>query len=685
MERTCIVHYKGYETYSELKDVSEINKERLINAKTYRTTLDGDNRHKEQCDAIPTIIDHSKHAIHSVPCYKKFTYILKSSTQEADLNQRKSDRNSTNELTNKVLFPLCCYFCKKVSKKSGGKFEKNPIKIVTLTAENTIKNAAKSKDLNMYFLLKDRDLIAGELKYHLKCYRDFTYGFSASFNIQEEFQGSIDVKTDSYDKGDYNAVTNYIHHHVLKENCAVSMLDFHNVYKLNVNDSRYRNKLKNRILKDFGNKVEFLRPSNGKMPDVVINKNVMINDIQFNNQSDRIVSAAEFLRNDILKFSEQFTELSWPPTLEELNSNERNPPPLLIKFLQHLLKSSEKHSTIRSENITRIISSYAADIIHGVTRGKFVTAKHYLLALGLHNLTGSRKVIDINNRLGHCISYNKTCEIETALAEKAQQLSLGNNALSLQPLNESDIVLTYFWVDNFDMLVDKQSGGGSINTTHLMAFQELNSESVERNETLAIPYSKDRTVNPVSKKVITPFVNKRKEPPLFSSEKTQLTDLNNINDKYFVWLWLRKQNQFDQVLPNFPGWLLQHRKNANLKKTITTYLPPITTKVTDYVTIETYMEYLQSLAANVNMPYVNITLDVGAAMNAYKLLWNNQVQLSNIFIHLGDFHFIKENFQVLFFIFSNVNNTIHKLLALVYYMSELRRNMYKKLLFLGYW
>ena len=48
-----------------------------------------------------------------------------------------------------------------------------------------------------------------------------------------------------------------------------------------------------------------------------------------------------------------------------------------------------------------------------------------------------------------------------------------------------------------------------------------------------------------------------------------------------------------------------------------------------------------------NMPYVNVTLDVGPAINAYKLLWKYSQQFSNVIIHLGDFHMMKENFKVL--------------------------------------
>ena len=46
-----------------------------------------------------------------------------------------------------------------------------------------------------------------------------------------------------------------------------------------------------------------------------------------------------------------------------------------------------------------------------------------------------------------------------------------------------------------------------------------------------------------------------------------------------------------------------------------------------------------------NVPYVNVTLDVGAAINAYKVLWKYFQQFSNVIIHPGVLHVIKENFK----------------------------------------
>ena len=75
------------------------------------------------------------------------------------------------------------------------------------------------------------------------------------------------------------------------------------------------------------------------------------------------------------------------------------------------------------------------------------------------------------------------------------------------------------------------------------------------------------------------------------------------------------QNAFDQLIPVYSRWKLQTRRK-DTAAAVTKTLPPITFKVTDYETIHKYMEYLQTLASEVGMPYVNMKLDVGAAINA---------------------------------------------------------------------
>lgn len=252
------------------------------------------------------------------------------------------------------------------------------------------------------------------------------------------------------------------------------------------------------------------------------------------------------------------------------------------------------------------------------------------------------------NQMGHCLSYKTTNEIETAQAVKAQ-LTKESGSLPLISTDYNFPIPTVFWVDNFDIKIDRQVGSNCVNTTHLVAFQEETDFterleidiSVERNSKLTLE-NKKQTVN-------LKF-NAKAEPTLLEPEMTEPdSSIAGIKSMYFLWMWTRKENNFDQLVPMFSGFLLNQREKEDLKKTIVTYLPPIASKVNEFETIIQYMEYLQRLAAEVNMKYVNITLDVGAAINAYKTIWSHPDKFGNVIIHLGDFHFIKENFLVRFF------------------------------------
>ena len=121
----------------------------------------------------------------------------------------------------------------------------------------------------------------------------------------------------------------------------------------------------------------------------------------------------------------------------------------------------------------------------------------------------------------------------------------------------------------------------------------------------------------------------------------------HVKKKFF---FFRYCNRLDQIHPIFPGWLTilaakaSSSANKTINRTFEIYSPPIPSKVTDPNTIYDYMLYLQSTTAKVNMKYVNITLDVGAAI----VLWTYVETFSNVVTNLEDFHFMKENFKVIF-------------------------------------
>ena len=204
-------------------------------------------------------------------------------------------------------------------------------------------------------------------------------------------------------------------------------------------------------------------------------------------------------------------------------------------------------------------------------------------------------------------------------------------------------------MDNFDHIFDNQAGGGAINTTHLVAFQEKNDNCHYEPNLPTIKQTKRRTTDVTVNEMVVSNIKTNVEPPLIDFKALIEQNMACLYAaKYFVWYWLHQHNSLDQVVSSYSGWLLKERDNKNLVKTELTYLPPIPSKVTEFKTILNYMQYLQKLA-EVNMPSVHITLDRGAIIDAFKVLWNRKEECKNLVIHLGDYYFMKKNVQASFF------------------------------------
>ena len=215
-------------------------------------------------------------------------------------------------------------------------------------------------------------------------------------------------------------------------------------------------------------------------------------------------------------------------------------PKLLELFLIQLLKNSKKNVFSKTETV---IESFAVDIIFSVTQGKLLILMHFALATGLHSITGSHKVIDILNKLGHCINYSTICKIETSQAVKAQEQSWWT---SHQPyhhcLQQITTRLTRFLGRQFWPYSQKSSGGGVVNTTHLMAFQEPNSNaevnitkiSVTRTGKCTFEYDAEHMQ--LSKKV-NPKIDQRQIDTTKEQIFTQDTKLRKMYSVWWIWLW----------------------------------------------------------------------------------------------------------------------------------------------------
>ena len=83
----------------------------------------------------------------------------------------------------------------------------------------------------------------------------------------------------------------------------------------------------------------------------------------------------------------------------------------------------DEYVEIENETLERKLVSVCQDFVFissGVGRGR-PTPKHVALAMSVRHWTGSTKVIDLLNGLGHSVSGSYVLQHDTALANKQQE------------------------------------------------------------------------------------------------------------------------------------------------------------------------------------------------------------------------------------------------------------------------
>ena len=234
----------------------------------------------------------------------------------------------------------------------------------------------------------------------------------------------------------------------------------------NENARSYRAKLKQKLITEYGNGLLFLT-IDAKTPQVLTSAKCLDSATIVRDKKAILVECAKLLREDIVNYAKSY-KLPWPLTIESISNTEteQNYPKSVNDFLTSLLKSEDRDLP---DSLRRIVDSYASDLISVVTRGKVVTLKHFLLGVGLHNITGLKTPMKILSNLGHCIDYNLVCEVETSQAELAMQ-DEQYEELTDDDLNQPR--LTYWWADNFNQTIETQTGHGAIDSTHIVEFSE---------------------------------------------------------------------------------------------------------------------------------------------------------------------------------------------------------------------
>ena len=281
---------------------------------------------------------------------------------------------------------------------------------MTLTStELTIKAAAEERqDDEVLRYIRNADLLAKEFQAHDKCRLEYTRK-----RMSVEGEGSNEPS------GNLKLVKEFIKSNIIEGNQAVSMAVVHEMYgDGHLGDTRYRSKLKQKILDIYPEQLYFLTVD-GKTPQVIGSKEGISSNNLMHTKECLLHNAAKALSQDILDYESNLPDLPWPPQAETLKERMESMPKSFTDFLSTLL-INPGHISTSSTNC--LIESFSQDLINGVMRGRVTMLKHFILGVGLHNITGQQLPIRILSHLGHCIDYKTVCQSETAEAEIAHQL-----------------------------------------------------------------------------------------------------------------------------------------------------------------------------------------------------------------------------------------------------------------------
>ena len=444
-ERSCLIHYGSIRIAGTLTRVSDASFKTLLECKKIRTSLGGENSHDEQCKGIPESLGEREFYFHR-ECYQKFTYaktlLKRKIVRDGDTNEsRKAQRISHNTLskTGKISttdsrgrFPNHCMICKKVSFKLKGKLE-TLSNIITKAAENTLKQAAKLRnDQEMLVAVQGTDLIAKDFQKHDYCYREYTR------LVWEKEQRSENVEG----IGDFESVCALVDDKIIIGHQCLSMETLMVAYGIGAGVRQRRHALKERLIKRYGHCHVFISTEYHAAQVVISRDCLETQSISKSLQFTKVYAvkrSAAILREAVLNFVESSAPLPWPPSVESLMSEERQCPQLLQQFFKVLLSTADTHHTV-SETANRLGDSFSQDIVHAISKGNFITLKHAAIGLGLHSMTGQKLPLKVLSRLGHCISYDSICEIETAQAELVQHFESMSLSLPLQPVDSGSKV-----------------------------------------------------------------------------------------------------------------------------------------------------------------------------------------------------------------------------------------------------
>ena len=411
-------------------------------------------------------------------CYSRYTAISGETSKDdgtLDINKHVllRSQNPIRSATTCGVLPKVCIFCNMARKQK--KRKELPLTSCEYDSpEFKVKEAAETLDDRiMLAKIGNIGFHSKEVKYHNECKRDYLNRARGASTPAKR----TPVNT-AHEKA-FQCLGAYIQSSVIDNNRPECLTSLHRQYcqyldkfsvevEVTVPPSTAKT-VGDKIVKHFGDKVKLEMMC--KKQGLVLYRKSMCKEEAFriavncnSSEESKIVESAYILRSAILNVVKSSSSLPVSLSVNDFKQGQAKPPEILVKFLEILYCGSEEHS---SERVKRQANSTAQDMLFCTSNGTIKPSKHLCMGVGIKSLTGSRKIVDLLNRLGHSVSYHVAEGIETEIASAITE----TERLLPDMLLQQSGLCTALVFDNYDELTETLSGRDTLHDTVGICFQ----------------------------------------------------------------------------------------------------------------------------------------------------------------------------------------------------------------------
>ena len=591
-----------------------------------------------------------------VSCYKNFTAVSASQSPvdigdtartSTTTHLHSATATSDEKPSTSGIFPPQCLFCGNTKKRKKGGLEVAGA-CETLEASQSIQEAALVlNDAKILSKISVIDLVTKEVKYHHS--RKSSFLMSANRVRDRDRKSAESPSTSTTNPSAVDDIQAYVEQSVLRNkrpelltSVYARYLDLCNISSetpLNNAQSLMRN-LKGK----FGDKLKFQTPL-GKKLGLIMYSSEMSDDAvrvayDYASDDEQIVTKATLLlRKQLLDVQKK--DLPENPTLDDLKGGDVSPPPLLSTFFTTLYCG--QNPTKCTDHVMRHVKSSCDDALFITRRGKVKPAKQVALGVAVKSVTGSKKVVQVLNRFGHCINYNSLEELETETAEQLQErrLSCPDGTIKDKPMGVA--------FDNFDELTNTFSGADMPHDTMGIMYQNVTDESeetrsVEPSESVSllpiVPSTRTGRKRSLEQQEVSlePHCKKPKMT-VFSYKHVDVFNLPDVSGaaRNLDLMWMMS-HALD--VGKVPMWVGYNAKNYEdkLPKQEVRYMPNLRQPIASLDVIQETLITAQRCAKECEQKFGIVTYDLNAAKPAMQIQATEKPQFDDVFIMPGVFH-----------------------------------------------